>query len=76
LHWDVEQLKTVTPSDAIKHPHWVMGQKVGIDCSTLMNKGFEVIEAKWLFQLKTENIKQEYTLYKIGKNNIFELLII
>src|SRR5438105_1939769 len=40
--------KNITPEDAIKHPHWHMGAKVKVDCSTLMNKGLEMIEAKWL----------------------------
>lgn len=50
-----EELKNITPSDALKHPNWNMGAKVTIDSSTLVNKGLEVIEAKWLFG--TENIK-------------------
>lgn len=45
----LEDLETVTPEMALKHPNWVMGKKVTIDSSTLMNKGFEVIEAYWLF---------------------------
>lgn len=49
-------LKTVTPSQALKHPNWDMGAKITIDSATLMNKGFEVIEAKWLFDLKPEQI--------------------
>jgi 1-deoxy-D-xylulose-5-phosphate reductoisomerase len=50
-----EQLKDIRPEDALKHPNWNMGAKVTIDSSTLVNKGLEVIEAKWLFG--TENIK-------------------
>ena len=50
-----EELKNITPADALKHPNWNMGAKVTIDSSTLVNKGLEVIEAKWLFG--TENIK-------------------
>lgn len=50
-----EKLKNITPADALKHPNWNMGAKVTIDSSTLVNKGLEVIEAKWLFG--TENIK-------------------
>ena len=50
-----EELQNITPSDALKHPNWDMGAKVTIDSSTLVNKGLEVIEAKWLFG--TENIK-------------------
>lgn len=49
------ELKNITPADALKHPNWNMGAKVTIDSSTLVNKGLEVIEAKWLFG--TENIK-------------------
>ncbi len=50
-----DELKNITPADALKHPNWNMGAKVTIDSSTLVNKGLEVIEAKWLFG--TENIK-------------------
>lgn len=46
-----EELKSVTPQMALKHPNWDMGAKITIDSSTLMNKGLEVIEAKWLFDL-------------------------
>jgi 1-deoxy-D-xylulose-5-phosphate reductoisomerase len=51
-----EQLANVTKSDALKHPNWDMGAKITIDSATMMNKGFEVIEAKWLFGLKPEQI--------------------
>lgn len=44
-----EQLKAVTPEQALKHPNWQMGAKITIDSATMMNKGFEVIEARWLF---------------------------
>ena len=47
--WSYEALKDVTPADALKHPNWNMGAKVTIDSASMMNKGFEVIEAKWLF---------------------------
>ncbi len=57
LGQDTAFLKTVTLKDALKHPNWVMGKKVTIDSATLMNKGLEVIEAKWLFQLKAEQIE-------------------
>ncbi len=53
----IEQFKNVTPDDALKHPNWRMGQKVTIDSATLMNKGLEVIEAKWLFDVPAENIE-------------------
>ncbi|MBU3658988.1 MAG: 1-deoxy-D-xylulose-5-phosphate reductoisomerase [Flavobacteriales bacterium] len=51
-----EQLKQVTLAQALKHPNWSMGAKITIDSATLMNKGLEVIEAKWLFNLKPEQI--------------------
>lgn len=51
-----EQLANVTKAEALKHPNWSMGAKVTIDSATLMNKGLEVIEAKWLFHLKPEQI--------------------
>ncbi|PVX50080.1 1-deoxy-D-xylulose 5-phosphate reductoisomerase [Balneicella halophila] len=49
-------LSTVTPKQALKHPNWDMGAKITIDSATLMNKGFEAIEAKWLFDLKPQQI--------------------
>ncbi len=51
-----ESLESVTPRDALKHPTWNMGAKITIDCSTLMNKGLEVIEAHWLFDIPCESI--------------------
>ena len=51
-----EELLNVTQKKALKHPNWAMGAKVTIDSATLMNKGCEVIEAKWLFNLKAEQI--------------------
>ena len=51
-----EELLNVTQKEALKHPNWSMGAKVTIDSATLMNKGCEVIEAKWLFNLKAEQI--------------------
>lgn len=51
-----EQLKAVTKQQALKHPNWAMGAKITIDSATLMNKGLEVIEARWLFYLKPEQI--------------------
>lgn len=50
-------LETVTREQALKHPNWEMGAKITIDSASLMNKGLEVIEAKWLFGLKTEQIE-------------------
>lgn len=51
-----EQLQTVTPASALKHPTWQMGAKITIDSATLLNKGFEVIEAKWLYDAPLEKI--------------------
>ncbi len=51
-----EQMAKVTTTDALKHPNWTMGAKITIDSASMMNKGFEVIEAKWLFDLKPEQI--------------------
>jgi len=56
LNLSGEMLKYVKPSDALKHPNWNMGCKVTIDSASLMNKGLEVIEAKWLFDLTPEQI--------------------
>jgi 1-deoxy-D-xylulose-5-phosphate reductoisomerase len=50
------ELKRVTPAQALKHPNWDMGAKITIDSSTLMNKGLEVIEARWLFDVEPERI--------------------
>ena len=52
-----EELASVTPEIALKHPQWSMGAKITIDSATLVNKGFEVIEARWLFDIKPERIK-------------------
>ena len=52
-----DQLKTVTAADALKHPTWDMGAKITIDSASLMNKGFEVIEAKWLFGVPADRIQ-------------------
>lgn len=52
-----EDLKNVTKADALRHPNWSMGSKITIDSATLMNKGLEFIEAKWLFDLEPEQIE-------------------
>ena len=52
-----EQMETVTAADALKHPNWEMGAKITIDSASMMNKGFEVIEAKWLFGVQVEKIE-------------------
>ena len=57
LGYSSEQLKTVGVAAALKHPNWNMGNKVTVDSATLMNKGLEAIEAKWLFDLKPEQIE-------------------
>jgi len=54
--YSLEQLKSVTLEQALKHPNWSMGAKITIDSASLMNKGLEVIEAKWLFGLEPEQI--------------------
>ncbi len=54
---DLKFLETVTKAQALKHPNWDMGAKITIDSATLMNKGLEVIEAKWIFGLKKEQIE-------------------
>jgi 1-deoxy-D-xylulose-5-phosphate reductoisomerase len=51
-----EQLQRVSTEQALKHPNWSMGKKISIDSATLMNKGLEVIEAKWLFDVEAEAI--------------------
>jgi 1-deoxy-D-xylulose-5-phosphate reductoisomerase len=57
LNFSLDRLQTVRPIDALKHPNWDMGNKVTIDSASMMNKGLEVIEAKWLFNLKPEQIE-------------------
>ena len=53
----LEELENVTAADALKHPNWDMGQKITIDSATMMNKGLEFIEAKWLFDMPNEDIE-------------------
>ncbi len=53
----IDELKNITPKDALKHPNWNMGSKITIDSATLMNKGLEFIEAKWLFDVTPEQIE-------------------
>lgn len=55
--WSPEELEKVTPEMALKHPNWTMGQKITIDSATMMNKGLEIIEAKWLFDLDIDQIE-------------------
>lgn len=53
----LEEMRTMTASDALKHPTWDMGAKITIDSASMMNKGFEVIEAKWLFGVEADRIQ-------------------
>ncbi len=55
--YKAEDLRNVTLEDALRHPRWNMGKKVTVDSATLMNKGLEVIEARWLFDIETEQIE-------------------
>ena len=55
--WPKEKMRAVTPEEALRHPNWEMGSKVTIDSATMMNKGLEVIEARWLFDMNPEHIE-------------------
>lgn len=55
--YTIDQLRTVTKAQALHHPNWHMGAKITIDSASMMNKGFEVIEAKWLFGVRPEQIE-------------------
>ena len=55
--FDKEITDSITAKDALKHPTWNMGRKISIDSATMMNKGFEVIEAKWLFNIEPSEIE-------------------
>ena len=55
--WTREQMKGVQVEDALKHPNWTMGRKITIDSSTMVNKGLEVMEAKWLFDVELDQIQ-------------------
>jgi len=55
--WDEERMTEVTPEQALHHPIWCMGPKITIDSATLMNKGLEVIEARWLFGMEADDIE-------------------
>jgi 1-deoxy-D-xylulose-5-phosphate reductoisomerase len=57
LNYSYKKLKTVRPEDALRHPNWSMGNKITIDSASMMNKGLEVIEAKWLFDLNPWQIE-------------------
>ncbi|HMY07163.1 MAG TPA: 1-deoxy-D-xylulose-5-phosphate reductoisomerase, partial [Accumulibacter sp.] len=55
--WSAADLENVTPEQACAHPNWVMGRKISVDSATLMNKGLELIEAHWLFNVPAEKIE-------------------
>lgn len=55
--WSLKQISGVTPEQALKHPKWDMGSKITIDSATMMNKGLEIIEAKWLFDVSLDQIE-------------------
>ncbi len=55
--WTKDQMKNIRPEDALKHPNWVMGRKITIDSSTMVNKGLEVMEAKWLFGVEYDQVQ-------------------
>ena len=58
LHWPAQDFEKIRLADALNHPKWSMGKKISVDSATLMNKGLEVIEAKWLFGLGVDQIKE------------------
>jgi len=55
--WSLEQMAAVTPEQAVAHPNWVMGRKISVDSASMMNKGLEVIEARWLFNAQADQIR-------------------
>jgi 1-deoxy-D-xylulose-5-phosphate reductoisomerase len=55
--WPLERLAEVTPAQACAHPNWSMGRKISVDSATMMNKGLEIIEARWLFDAPPERIE-------------------
>ena len=55
--WSLDELETVTPDQACAHPNWDMGRKISVDSATMMNKGLEFIEAKWLFNVEPDDIQ-------------------
>ncbi|MCZ6821805.1 MAG: 1-deoxy-D-xylulose-5-phosphate reductoisomerase, partial [Deltaproteobacteria bacterium] len=57
LHATTKEMDVATPEQALAHPNWDMGRKITIDSATLMNKGFELIEARWLFDLEPEQME-------------------
>jgi len=57
LDWSSERMASVTPEEALRHPNWSMGPKITVDSATMANKGLELIEARWLFDLPPERIE-------------------
>jgi 1-deoxy-D-xylulose-5-phosphate reductoisomerase len=57
LKRSIDEFDAITPNEALRHPNWSMGSKISIDSATLMNKGLEVIEARWLFDIDFDRIK-------------------
>ncbi len=57
LRRDVATIRDATPQEVLRHPTWSMGERITVDCATLMNKGFEIIEARWLFGIPPERIE-------------------
>ena len=57
LRRDVATLGAATPEEVLRHPTWSMGERITVDCATLMNKGFEIVEARWLFGIPPERIE-------------------
>ncbi len=55
--WTRERMKNIRPEDALKHPNWTMGRKITIDSSTMVNKGLEVMEARWLFGVRMDQVQ-------------------
>ncbi len=55
--WSIDELENVTPAQACAHPNWDMGRKISVDSATMMNKGLEFIEAKWLFNIDPDDIQ-------------------
>jgi 1-deoxy-D-xylulose-5-phosphate reductoisomerase len=56
-NWSIDQMKEVTTDQALQHPNWIMGAKITVDSATMMNKGLEVIEARWLFDVPPNQIE-------------------
>ena len=71
--YNSEQLKAVTKAQALNHPNWDMGAKITIDSASMMNKGLEVIEAKWLFDLKCRTNRNHYpsTIYRPQYRSVY-----